>query len=561
MLQVGTLIDGRYRILREIGRGGTGGVYLVLNERAGCLRAMKVLQSGRGEDGQIYSGCADPEAELRILRSLHHPMLPEMVDIVRREESYCLIMQFMEGETLDQVVRRRKVSTGEVLSWAAQLCGLLQYLHGRPIPVYYYDLKPSNIILDESGRLSLVDFGSARLLQGGREDSVLTGTPGFAAPERCRGRMGDERSDIYSLGAVLFYLLCGNKPHPDMSAQECRRQLRSAGREGTAANGAARLLADCLRTDPALRPQDAGCLQRRFRRTAGLWSLRIVRQYAASLIFYLIAGMSVLCLAAAPACYYASVGMRARVYERDIDRAPSAGEEERVRLLREAIGLYPDRGDAYLLLLDAMTDDGVFSAEESRLMTQILYGRGVARRKENQEYLQADKAAYFLLSYRMGLAYYYQAGDKSSAAAWFGRTLDTEIKEADLKEAEQIREKAGILLDMCEYDREQLLHAAGPEQEPRDLWNRMERLLRAGTEQADSKENFWILGEWLHMFYDNMDYLRRQAGAERVETAMHTLKTYLQEHGGGKADLMEFYEYVWEDWRVLCADLPEQEGD
>ena len=565
MVRIGELIDGRYRVLRELGRGGAGIVYLVLHEQAGQLRAMKVMH-GKGS-GQTL------QEELRILRGLRHDMLPQIEDVIFLGEDCCLIMQYIEGETLEQVVQERKVGLREALRWGSQLCDVMTYLHGRPVPVFYLDLKPANIILDRKGKLSLVDFGSARsIYRGGKlgQELPLTGTPGYAAPELYGDDLaGDARADVYSIGAVLYYLLCKKKPRGGETKAQCLQAMRRAGAgEGMRAGEriqieeVAQILSLCLRIDPAGRPADCRRLSKRFLHAAGDGRLQRMLGRGERLLYLIAVAGSMLCLSASLLCFYAAAGMRSRVYSADLQRAALAGDEERARLLQEAADLYPEKAEPYTRLLEAAAADGIFSVQEQSRMTEILYRRSMGRIRENIDYLQEDEDAFIQFAYRLGAAYFFLAGeggDHYAAAGWLKKAIAPEWISAckyPVRAARTVRD-AQILLDLCDYySRDVAASQGGNKLDGDTLWELQKRLLRAAIQKKDSTEEKWFWQEWLRMIYDNMDLLRRTKGEEEISLLLDTAGRELVPAGESDPEmeaLRQLYDCMLDDWRILCG--------
>ncbi len=153
--------------------------------------------------------------EAQMLARLNHPQLPRIVDyyVVEPDNVCFVVMDYIEGQTLQAwfANRQKKADAASVLSFAVQLCDILHYLHSiEPEPVIYRDLKPSNVIIGQDGRIKLVDFGTARSYKAGQNsDTVPLGTIGFASPEQLHGFQTDARSDLYSLGAFMYHLLSG----------------------------------------------------------------------------------------------------------------------------------------------------------------------------------------------------------------------------------------------------------------------------------------------------------------------------------------------------------------
>ncbi len=156
-------------------------------------------------------------SEAGILARLGHPNLPKVVDSFTEAGSYYLVMEYIEGRTLEQILHARRGKPVEerlALSWALQICRAVHFLSvQKPRPIVFRDLKPSNIMIDRVGRVKLIDFGIARFFKEDKiEDTYVYGTPGYAAPEQYGAGQTDVRSDIFSLGATLRHCLTGRAP-------------------------------------------------------------------------------------------------------------------------------------------------------------------------------------------------------------------------------------------------------------------------------------------------------------------------------------------------------------
>lgn len=213
MLKVGDLIDGKYKILNEIGRGGMSTVYLAINEKANKPWAVKEVRKNGISNRELVKQSL--MVEINLLKKLKHKGLPSIVDIIDQQDNYLIVMDYIEGITLENIMQEEGVQPQEkVVDWAIQLCDVLQYLHTRKPAIIYRDMKPSNIMLRSDGSVVLIDFGTAREFKERHvEDTTCLGTQGYAAPEQFGG-MGqtDERTDIYSLGATMYRLVTGHNP-------------------------------------------------------------------------------------------------------------------------------------------------------------------------------------------------------------------------------------------------------------------------------------------------------------------------------------------------------------
>ena len=166
-MKQGDIIGLKYRILKRIGQGGNSTVFLAENMVLSNLWAIKAID--RNNPSAIHE-----MQEVNILKGLNHHMLPRIADLCEDERHIYIVMDYIEGETLSEILKAEgRIEESRLIDWAKQLCDVLIYLHSRQPPVIYRDLKPSNIILGDSGRLHLVDFGTAKSFK----EQTLEDTP------------------------------------------------------------------------------------------------------------------------------------------------------------------------------------------------------------------------------------------------------------------------------------------------------------------------------------------------------------------------------------------------
>jgi eukaryotic-like serine/threonine-protein kinase len=215
MLAPGTVLQSRYRIIRQLGQGGMGAVYEALDER---LDAIVALKETLFADERLRKQF---EREARLLARMHHPALPRVSDHFPEGDGQFLVMQFIAGDDLAEMISRKggAFPANEVLTWADQLLDALDYLHTQDPQIIHRDIKPQNLKLTARGQIILLDFGLAKG-QGSEVSRVTTSasifgyTPNYAPLEQIQGLGTDARSDIYALGATLYHLMTGVKP-PD----------------------------------------------------------------------------------------------------------------------------------------------------------------------------------------------------------------------------------------------------------------------------------------------------------------------------------------------------------
>ncbi|PYS73732.1 MAG: serine/threonine protein kinase [Acidobacteria bacterium] len=251
MLTPDTVLQGRYRVLSQLGQGGMGTVYEALDERLDTTVALKETFFAEEKLRKQF------EREARLLARLHHPALPRVSDHFSEAEGQFLVMQFIPGDDLSEMMTRRAGSfpADQVLTWADQLLDALDYLHTQEPQIVHRDIKPQNLKLTARGQIILLDFGLAKG-QAGEISRVSTAasifgyTPNYAPLEQIQGLGTDSRSDLYSLAATIYHLLTGVKP-PD-----------ALSRAAALVNGQPDPLLFATDVNPAVAPEVSEVLQK-----------------------------------------------------------------------------------------------------------------------------------------------------------------------------------------------------------------------------------------------------------------------------------------------------------
>jgi len=214
MLAANTILQNRYRVVRELGHGGMGTVYEALDQRVNCIVALKETLATRDAEARKAF-----EREAALLANLRHQALPKVMDYFSENEGDFLVMEFIPGYDLAELLELRgnPFPQSQVLRWADELLKVLEYLHGQRPPILHRDIKPSNLKLTKEGEIFLLDFGLAKGSVGqmptlASSQSVRGYTPVYASLEQIHGHGTDARSEIYSLGATLYHLLTGAPP-------------------------------------------------------------------------------------------------------------------------------------------------------------------------------------------------------------------------------------------------------------------------------------------------------------------------------------------------------------
>lgn len=263
------LLHQRYRIISRVGKGGFGAVYKAADTQFGNRAVALKEMSQSGLKPQNATKAVDAfKREAILLAGLTHPNLPRIYDHFMDAGHWYLVMDFIEGQNLEQylnTVKTGHLSLEKVLDIGLQLCKVLGYLHTRQPPIVFRDLKPNNIVLTPDGDIYLVDFGIARHFKPGQvRDTSIFGSPGYAAPEQYGRAQTTPSADIYSLGALLHQLLTGNDPLLNTPTTFDFPPLHLHGQ----AAGLEKLIMHMVAMDPGKRPTSMADIRHELHRIA-----------------------------------------------------------------------------------------------------------------------------------------------------------------------------------------------------------------------------------------------------------------------------------------------------
>jgi len=209
-LASGTVFAQRYRTIEELGAGGMGKVYRVLDTKVGEEVALKVIKPEIASDRGVIDRFA---SELKLARQIVHRNVARMFDLNESAGVPFITMEYVRGENLKRLIRKvGRLSPSQAVPIACQICDGLAEAHR--LGILHRDLKPHNVMIDEEGQAKILDFGLARLLAQAVPDKggSHSGTPAYISPEQVRGQPSDGRSDIYSLGVLMYEMLTGHTP-------------------------------------------------------------------------------------------------------------------------------------------------------------------------------------------------------------------------------------------------------------------------------------------------------------------------------------------------------------
>ena len=443
MAVVGNIIEGKYEILTLIGKGGMSEVYLAIDKNLNKQWAIKEVRKDVTDNFEVVRQGLITETNL--LKKLKHPNLPSIIDIIDTDETFLIVMDFIEGVTLSVYLEDNGPQPQEkVIGWASQLCDVLSYLHSRENPIIFRDIKPGNVMLKPNGDIVLIDFGIAREYKNQNStDTVYLGTQGYAAPEQFGGHgQTDARTDIYCLGATMYHLLTGHNPsEPPYEMYPIRHWNESLS------SGLEDIILKCTQKNPDDRFQNCEELQYELTHYQELDKEYQKKERKQILTFATFLTASVFCLFMALFFDNKAELIKTNTYDNFMSRASL---EENVEVASEdylkAIELNPEKSEAYVSLLERMLDDDVFTEEESIIIRNILLDNSSG--STNDTLFSKNTIEYEEFSYELGLAYFYSyedKGTKSSAKKWLNIAANS--KNLDSRKVE----RAKRLSEISEY--------------------------------------------------------------------------------------------------------------
>ena len=396
MTQIGSVIDGKYEILTEIGRGGMSVVYLAMDKRLNKQCAVKeVRKKGVSKNDEIVVNSLMAEANL--IKRLDHPAFPRIVDIIDNGQTIYIVMDYIEGESLDKILEEHGAqSEDNVIHWAMQICDALNYLHSqKPHPIIYRDMKPANLMLKpegEYGIIKIIDFGIAREFKDKNlADTTVLGTRGYASPEHYAGHT-DVRSDIFSLGMTMHHLLTGVDPRKGDQYASVRNWNPELS------EGIEIIVDKCVQPAPENRYQDCDELLRDLYDPGKLthdYRKKQKRKLGAFLGAIL---LSVIMLIAGFALKGTANKINSDDYESLISVESSTPYATKVDGYKRAIAIYPSDLRGYTKLLEAYEDNGKFSATES--------GEFLNLYNKNRDLFDTNDPDVCELRYKIGTMYF-----------------------------------------------------------------------------------------------------------------------------------------------------------
>ena len=498
MTEIGTVIDGKYEILKEIGRGGMSIVYLAMDKRLNKQWAVKeIRKKGSGKNDEVVVNSLLAEANM--MKKLDHPSLPRIVDIIDNGITIYVVMDYIEGESLDKILSEYGAQPEElVVNWAKQLCDALSYLHSQKPSIIYRDMKPANVMLKPEGNIKIIDFGIAReYKEQNLADTTVLGTKGYAPPEQYSGQT-DPRSDIFALGMTMHHLLTGVDPRNG----ELYAPVRQWNPE--LSEGIEIIIDRCV--EPAAENRYQSCADLLYDlEHPELITKGFKKKQRRKLISFIVAiGMSAVMAIAGLVLNTTATSLNTQDYEANIGTSNPEN-------YYTAIDIYPQRIEAYNLLIDYYKNHDATEDNVKKIGNTI---------EENSSSLDTTQPEFAELYYNIGKLYFAQFGDSSLKSAAVNAKPFFEMA-VSAEASYDKKEIANCYLSICNFMTKQSKTSENSLDDYTKLFEEIETAIGIIDKSSDSEANY----DKISLYYVTMLLINDQAdlmasvGFER-ETAL-----------------------------------------
>lgn len=476
MTEIGTVIDGKYEVLREIGRGGMSVVYLAMDTHLNKQWAVKeIRKKGSGKNDEIVVNSLLAEANM--MKRLDHPALPRIVDIIDNGVTIYVVMDYIEGESLDKILLEYGAQPEEkVINWAMQIADALSYLHGQKPPIIYRDMKPANVMLKPEGNIKIIDFGIAReYKEQNLADTTVLGTKGYAPPEQYSGQT-DPRSDIFALGMTMHHLLTGVDPRngePYAPVRQWNPEL---------SEGIEIIIDRCVQPASENRYQSCADLIYDLEHPE-LITKGFKRKQKQRLASFLVAAiLSVVMLISGVACNFAATQVNNNTYESLISVMASTSLDEKISSYKQAVAIYPYDTQAYVKILEAYENEGQFDKAENNEFL-ALYNK-------YQDGFDVTTKELAELNYKVGMMYfnYYTENGEAKfstrvnkaygffAANYENQQISPEFAEKSLSDC---------YYQICTFYKKYILNSATVEEASRNDYEALFQVIEAALDDVE----------------------------------------------------------------------------
>ena len=553
MLEIGSLVDGKYKILNKVGQGGMSVVYLAMNEKANKQWAVKEVRKDGIKDFEVVK--QGLVAETDILKKLSHPHLPSIVDVIDTDDSFIIIMDYIQGNSLNKALEEFGAQPQDyVIDWAKQLCDVLGYLHSRTPAIIYRDMKPANVMLKPDGNVTLIDFGTAReFKEKNLADTTCLGTVGYAAPEQFGG-MGqtDARTDIYCLGATLYHLVTGMNPcEPPYEIKPIREINPSLS------SGLERIILKCTQRDPNDRYQSTAELMYALEHYEEIDDIYRKKQKRKLGTFITTTVLTVAFGVTSVWGYMAAENAKSEEYDVILKNATETSH------YYNAILTDPTRTDAYLSLNEHLSSDYLLDKDEGSELLKLQAGldqknnRGYSENVNVLKELKEDNPeGYNEVCFEIGwnfLSYYDSDIDRarySNAAKWFKEIKDNDDENGAI---------AAIFFDISECSNKinqlrggKVIQTQELNTQRQNLWSMLKELKnKSDGYDEDYKIQVWIEVDGL--INNNISDFLEVATPEELIEILNDINESVSEIKGSNPDIVELIEDLKESTAQTIA--------
>lgn len=547
MTKEGTILDGKYEIWKEVGRGGMSIVYLARDNRLNKQWAVKEIKNdGSKSTRTLLKGL---EREANILKNVDHPVLPRIVDIINQDGTIYVVMDFIEGTTISDRLKKEGAQPQEtVIEWGLQLASALDYLHNMKPPVIYRDMKPSNVMIKPEGGVKLIDFGTAKeYIVENNADTTALGTRGYAAPEQFGDKQGrgiyntDARTDIYNLGATLYHIVTGMNPcEPPYEIRPIREWNPALS------SGLEKIILKCTQADPNDRYQNCTELMyalNHYNELDDEYKKKNKRKLAAFIT------TSVLTVAAGITSVIGYSGIqkiKLDNYNTYIETGNNYKMEEDYVLAAEqyklAFELDGTDAEAYDKYIQTYIDASKVITDNGQPILDLEIGLNVVSNRIKAGYDNVDKNDEVL--YKLAITYFDELGDYKTAAKYF------DMIDADDDAYGELASYYGsvsLILSSTDPDKQELMEKI----DSFAAYNQSEYT----NQQIDKFINYKTIGR----IYTT--YITYEGVAEQAEIVMNQAVDDLEEYAGTGIDVNEYFYAYYDNLTVIYENLAKNAKD
>ena len=518
MAEIGTIIQGKYEILKMIGKGGMSKVYLAMDQNLNKQWAVKEIEKrARDKNNEVVIQSAMAEANM--MKKLDHPSLPRIVDIIDNGITIYVVMDYIEGESLDKILNEYGAQPDDlVVGWAKQLCDALSYLHTQKPPIIYRDMKPANVMLKPEGNIKIIDFGIAReYKEQNLADTTVLGTKGYAPPEQYSGQT-DQRSDIFALGMTMHHLLTGVDPR-NGEAYAPVRQWNPEISEGLES-----IVDKCVQPAAENRYQTCADLLYDLEHPELISKDFKKKQKRKLASFVAMVGVSTLMLITGIVCNLFSTRVSNNTYDNLISVMASTSYEEKIESYKEAIEIYPYDTRAYMCILEAYENEGVFSKTQN--------DEFMALYNANKDGFDTTTTEVAQLNYKIGMMYFNYYTNEDGTVSFSNRVqkahpfFAANYENSTISDGFEEKNLSDCYYQICSFYKKYILSSATVEEASKESYEELFSTIEATLEtvqEASAYDQLTLYNGTFMLLYD------QRSSMVSVNVEEETVQTLLKE--------------------------------